>query len=272
MSAPAKLPAKPHDALIDALFSAPPEPLNADLSLRVQMQAGSAVWQPSRLPGLSLCVLEYIAGVQPRMTALARLDPDVNGVVIPAQELELLVQHGIVADDETEYLHPYYLRQPRDRFGRHQHFTLFPGSRNKQQSTNGVLEFYLATGQLAETDTERRCINLSEHSLWLPGPVENTEVMPLHMHNGNNSMLVRWLDSVSFRPKLDPLGEEVLVIDGSLSDELGHYTTGSWIRNPVASWQSWAGTPGTLIYYKNGHFGEHSNTSDVTNATNARTD
>jgi len=77
--------------------------------------------------------------------------------------------------------------------------------------------------------------------------------MPLHMHNGANSMLVRWLAPVTFRPKLDPLGEEVLVINGTLADELGNYPAGSWIRNPVASWQAWGGLAGTVIYYKNGH-------------------
>jgi len=253
MSAPAELPSKPHDALIEALFSAPPKPFNDDLAMRVQLLGDDAVWQPSRLDGLSICILEYLDGATPRMTALARLDPKVKGVSIPAENLELLVQHGIVADDETEYLHPYYIRQPRDRFGHNQKFTLYPGSQRKIDSSAG-LEFYIATGQLAKTDMERRCINLSEHSLWLPGPVDNTQVMPLHMHNGNNSMLVRWLDTASFRPKIDPLGEEVLVIDGKLDDELGSYKAGSWIRNPTASWQTWAGTSGTLIYYKNGHF------------------
>jgi len=191
------------------------------------------------------------------MTALAKLDPTSSGVAIPAAELEVLVQHGIIADDETEYLHPYYLRQPNDVIGTNQ-FTLYPGSKTPLAEPT-QLEFYIATGQLPKTDTERRCINLADSNLWLPGPVEHTEVMPLHMHNGNNSMLVRWLDTVTFRPRLDPLGEEVLVISGTLSDELGSYGAGSWIRNPEASWQAWGGSAGTLIYYKNGHFGQPAN-------------
>lgn len=240
-----------HTALIDTLFASPPEPINADLSLRAQVTAADIQWQTTKLPGLSICILELLQDDQPRMTALAKIDAS-YGVTIPAEALEILVQHGIVADSDTEYLHPYYLRKPHNRFDQRQQLSLFAGS---QTNRANELEFYLASGQFANTDTEHRCINLADHSLWLPGPVEQTQVMPLHMHKGSNSMLVRWQEAVSFRPRLDPLGEEVLVINGMLSDELGSYTAGSWIRNPVASWQAWAGIPGTLIYYKNGHFG-----------------
>lgn len=251
------------DPLVIKLFDTEPALINQDLEQRVEVHAQTSDWQPTNIKGLSICVLEYIGGEQSRMTALFRLNTEsegsgTTGVEIPAVNLELLVQHGMVADDDTEYLHPFYIRQPKDRAGINQHFTLYPGSQNKLVNDD-QLEFYVATGQLEDTDTQKRCINLTDHSLWLPGPVEHTEVMPLHMHNGNNSMLVRWLDNVSFRPRLDPMGEEVLVISGTLSDEHGSYTAGSWIRNPVSTWQNWGGSSGTLIYYKNGHFGTERN-------------
>ncbi len=242
------------DPIMQALFASMPLEVNADLSVRTQMHAKDAHWQSTTLPGLSLCVLELHHGLHPRMSALMRIEPSADGVVIPAHNLELLVQHGLVADSESEYCHPFYLRHPEDASGYNQHFTLHSGG-NKKRLDNTQLEFYFATGQLAATDTQRRCINLAESSLWLPGPVDKTEVMPLHMHNGNNSMLIRWLGDVSFKPRLDPLGEEVLVIDGTVSDKFGDYTAGSWIRNPVSSWQSWSGLSGTVVYYKNGHFG-----------------
>lgn len=274
------------DPIINVLFDSAPTPINENLAHRVEVHAQDGQWQSTKIAGLSVCVLEYLGGDSPRMTALFKLGvsadkrdetqttasnsdaaiPEatasknsatqisISPVQIPAHNLELLVQHGLVADDDTEYLHPFYIRQPADRSGCNQNFTLHPGSQNKQHNQH-QLEFYAATGQLAETDTQRRCINLNDHSLWLPGPVEHTEVMPLHMHDGNNSMLVRWLDSASFRPRLDPMGEEVLVISGTLTDEHGTYAASSWIRNPVAAWQNWGGSAGTLIYYKNGHFG-----------------
>lgn len=247
------------DPLIETLFGASPPPINQNLNERIEVHPQHARWQPTKINGLNICVLDNFVGDHARMTALLRLDTSsdgglATGVKIPANNLELLVQHGMVADDDTEYVHPFYIRQPEDQFGNNQTFTLYPGSQNRRVDNN-LIEFYVATGQLAATDTQRRCISLTEHSLWLPGPVEHTEVMPLHMHNGNNSMLVRWLDTASFKTKLDPMGEEVLVINGSLTDKHGTYTSGSWIRNPVAAWQTWGGSVGTLIYYKNGHFG-----------------
>jgi len=203
MSLPSDEPRSMHAPLIDALFDEQPPETNADFDLREQVHPEHAVWLPTKLPGLSLCILEYRNGAHPRMTALAKLDPNSKGVAIPATELELLVQHGIIADDSTEYLHPYYLRQPQDLTGTNQYVTLHPGSQTVRPAETPI-EFYVATGQLAISDTERRCINLADNSLWLPGPVEHTEVMPLHMHNGANSMLVRWLAPVTFRPRLDP--------------------------------------------------------------------
>lgn len=279
------------EPIVEAMFGSSLTAINDDLEQRVEIHANEGHWQTTRIPGLSICVLEYISGDQPRMTALIKLGHNnrlghdssghnakpeqsatltdaekpgtperksanlaaTEGVQIPAIDLELLVQHGLVADDDSEYLHPFYIRQPTERNGNNQNFTLHPGSKNAQTHQTPI-EFYIATGQLAHTDKQKRCINLNDHNLWLPGPVEKTEVMPLHMHEGNNSMLVRWLDTTSFKPRLDPLGEEVLVITGTLKDEKGSYSAGSWIRNPVSAWQAWSGEPGTLIYYKNGHF------------------
>lgn len=251
------------DSLLEALLGSEVPALNADLNQRIVVSAGNRDWQRTLVPGLSICLLENHVAVHRRMTALLKLDVasstnTTGGVDIPANGLEILVEHGLIADDESEYVHPFYIRQPPDSLGTNQQFTLYPGS-HRSDLTKHQLEFYVATGQLAPTDTQRRCINLSDHNLWLPGPVSHTEVMPLHMHNGNNSMLVRWNESLSFKPKLDPNGEEVLVIHGTLTDDNGSYPAGSWIRNPVAAWQDWGAEAGTLIYYKNGHFGTANN-------------
>ncbi len=121
--------------------------------------------------------------------------------------------------------------------------------------TEGCL-LYVSAGQLVNSDKEKRRIDTSDQSRWLPGPVDGTEVMPLHMHKGSNAMLIRWLEDASFKPRLDPLGEEVLVLEGELYDTDGRYEQHSWIRNPVSHWQNWHGKQGTLVYYKNGHFAQ----------------
>lgn len=238
--------------LLKALFDAPLSPVNANLQKRVQLTPETIQWQETRLSGLSIAPLELLTGARPRLTALMRIDPTHSVVEIPANNLEIMVQHGIIANADSEYLHPYYVRHPLVKFDEDATLELHAGS--KEHGESAQIEFYVATGQVSPTDQQHRFINLNDDNLWLPGPVDNTEVMPLHMHNGNNSMLIRWLDSTQFKPRLDPLGEEVLVLSGELQDSYGYYTAGSWIRNPVEAWQWWQGCAGTVIYYKNGHF------------------
>jgi hypothetical protein len=115
---------------------------------------------------------------------------------------------------------------------------------------------YVAAGQMLSTDSEQRRLDTHVASRWLPGPVDGTEVLPLHGHGTSNVMLIRWRGAVAFKPRLDPMGEEVLVLSGMLYDAGGHYPAGSWIRNPVEEWQSWGAQEGTIVYYKNGHFAE----------------
>lgn len=109
-------------------------------------------------------------------------------------------------------------------------------------------------GQMSETDQELRHISTSDQNLWLPGPAEGTEVLPLHLHDTKSVLLIRWNEPAYFKPQLDPCGEEIFVIKGTLHDAYGSYDRGSWIRNPIPAWQAWGGHPGTLVYYKNGHF------------------
>ncbi len=109
-------------------------------------------------------------------------------------------------------------------------------------------------GQMSDTDREVRLISTDDKTLWLPGPVEGTEVLPLHLHDTKSALLIRWLEPAYFKPQLDPLGEELFVINGTLHDAYGSYEKGSWIRNPVPAWQSWGGQAETMVYYKNGHF------------------
>ena len=121
-------------------------------------------------------------------------------------------------------------------------------------STQEPALLYLAAGQMLNSDAEQRRMNTYDETRWLPGPAEGTEVMPLHGHGTGNVMLIRWTQRASFRPGLDPMGDEVLVLNGVLYDDDGDYPEGSWIRNPVEAWQSWSAEAGTVVYYKNGHF------------------
>jgi len=204
-------------------------------------------------------LLEYVPGDPPRITAQLRLEAD-----IPARDLctdhsvEMLVQRGELEMQQGVYPAGLYLRLPlkeNESIGR----IALRANSNKifddgLVTVDQAALVYMSTGQFAESDTEQRRINTHDESRWLPGPIEGTEVLPLHGHGSDNVMLIRWTSKAAFQPRIDPAGEEVLVLRGQLHDAEGSYPAGTWIRNPVAAWQAWGGEEGTIVYYKNGHF------------------
>lgn len=238
------------------------DPVHDDYSKRVQVLPGYTNWIPSGTPGLLLNVLEY-SPVHERFTAVLKLKDDVQHAALCWHDaLEVFVCHGILSWETLKFPHSSYLRIPNsaelattDTQARPElllHANV--DSEHPFTSTEHEASLFVSGGQMSSSDGEERRIDTTESDRWLPGPVEGTEVLPLHVHGASNAMLVRWLAPVSFHPKLDPQGEEVFVLKGHLRDVDGTYPQGSWIRNPVASWQAWAGEPDTVIFYKSGHF------------------
>jgi len=264
-------------------------PLHDDLAVRVVLPPSEADWQPATRPGLEVRLLEHIGGDSPRVSVQLRLAAGTESASLGTSvDLELLVERGEIGcsagEDEDVWPARLYVRLPVEEEGASAAtLSLSAEEDDAGEGRDGpdAALVYLATGHIAASDTERRRIDTTEPSRWLPGPVAGTEVMPLHGHGTSNVMMIRWLGAVAFRPRLDPLGEEVLVVAGCLHDADGDYPVGTWIRNPVPAWQSWSGDPGTLVYYKSGHFAASpdeesvpaaTNSSEVTGSTTTTTD
>jgi len=235
-------------------------PRHDDLAERVTLLPDEADWRPTRRAGLEMRVLEHLGGDAPRLTARLRLAREVRSAPLgDGAGIELLVQRGEIDAADSAWPAGLYARLPAAGEERFESLLLHADDAANEGDADGhgdgtSASLYLATGHIAPGDTEQRRIDTRERERWLPGPVTGTEVMPLHGHGSANVMLIRWLGPVAFRPNLDPLGEEVLVLEGCLHDAFGTYPGGSWIRNPVPAWQSWSGEAGTVVYYKNGHF------------------
>ena len=237
-------------------------PLNEDFEQRVVSLPEDANWRSTQIEGVDLRVLEYIPGTIPRMTGQVRLQEKHSPALLGDNpDLEILVQRGELESTMGVYPAGLYLRLPLTGDHHLQALTIRCNEANNDSSStfpgqndDGSALLYVAAGQMLTSDTEQRRIDTNDASRWLPGPTEGTEVLPLHGHGTGNSMLIRWNTPVEIKPRLDPTGEEILVLSGTLQDALGHYPAGSWIRNPVEAWQNWGAVPGTVVYYKNGHF------------------
>ncbi|ASJ75130.1 cupin domain-containing protein [Granulosicoccus antarcticus] len=237
--------------------------LNEDFEQRVVSLPQHSRWRSTQIEGVELRVLEYIPGSRPRLTGQIRL----NALHSPAllgdnPDLEVLVQRGELESSMGVYPAGLYLRLPLTEDHHLQELTIrcTDAPQICNSGTSVVPEaledalLYVAAGQMLTSDTEQRRIATADPTRWLPGPAEGTRVLPLHGHGTGNVMLIQWDESTPIKPRLDPMGEEVLVLKGNLYDDEGHYPAGSWIRNPVATWQSWQADKGTVLYYKNGHF------------------
>ena len=200
-------------------------------------------WRPAGPGGLEVRTLECLTQAGSlRFTGQLRTAEGADPVELgELRGAELLVQRGALELDGRARDAGTYLRLPRGAAGPR----LGPGALA-----------YLSIGQIEPTDSETRIIDTTDPTRWLDGPVDGVEVLALHGHRTGNVMLVRWSGPAAFRPKLDPSGEELLVLEGTLHDARGSYPAGSWLRTPVPAWQSWGGAPGTLVCYKSGHFGE----------------
>ncbi len=183
-------------------------------------------------------LLEYLSDV-PRITSLVAIPaggtlPDYQGTA----GLEILVIDGGCSDGHAEFLTGSYMRFPHKR---------------KISSDQGCILF-VKYNQFQPGDDGERNIDTKDPQGWLPGPVEGISIRPLHVYNTESIMLLRWQRACEFRPKLDPQGEEILVVSGLLQNKNHLHKSFSWLRNPVEDWLDWHGGSNTLLYYKSGHF------------------
>ncbi|MGV3590282.1 MAG: cupin domain-containing protein [Gammaproteobacteria bacterium] len=70
---------------------------------------------------------------------------------------------------------------------------------------------------------------------WVPSPAPGVWRKPLareEAERGHATSIVRYDPGASFRGHNHPLGEEILVLDGTFSDETGDFGAGTYFRNP----------------------------------------
>lgn len=70
---------------------------------------------------------------------------------------------------------------------------------------------------------------------WVASPAPGVLRKPLareEAERGHATSIVQYEPGASFRGHNHPLGEEILVLDGTFSDETGDFHTGTYFRNP----------------------------------------
>lgn len=95
---------------------------------------------------------------------------------------------------------------------------------------------------------------------WVASPANGVNRKPLEREaaeSGHVTSIVEYLPGTRFSKHTHPLGEEILVLKGVFSDELGDYPAGTYLRNPPGSAHAPFSEHGCVILVKLNQFDEH---------------
>ncbi len=102
-------------------------------------------------------------------------------------------------------------------------------------------------------DFSQRVVLRPQDRQWIPSPQPGVERQPLDRVGdevARATSVVRYAPGSHFERHVHGGGEEILVLEGVFSDELGDYPAGSYLRNPPGSAHAPFSTPGCVLLVK----------------------
>ena len=100
---------------------------------------------------------------------------------------------------------------------------------------------------------------INHHELpWIASPESGVERRMLERQGdevAKATSIVRYKPGSKFQAHLHELGEEIFVLDGTFSDETGHYSAGTYIMNPPGSSHAPFSESGCVLFVKLRHLG-----------------
>jgi anti-sigma factor ChrR (cupin superfamily) len=106
---------------------------------------------------------------------------------------------------------------------------------------------------LIHADMTKRAVSFADEAEWVPSPIAGVERRMLERVGdevARATSIVRFAAGSRFPRHEHALGEEFLVLEGALSDELGEYPAGTYVRDPPGSTHApWSET-GCVLFVK----------------------
>jgi len=100
---------------------------------------------------------------------------------------------------------------------------------------------------------EKRVVISANEQDWIPSPAKGVwrkQFERAEAESGRVTSIVRYDAKSSFQSHTHPAGEEIFVLEGTFSDELGDYPAGTYIRNPPGSQHSPFSKEGCVLFVK----------------------
>jgi anti-sigma factor ChrR (cupin superfamily) len=215
--------------------------LRAGFDRREVVRPGDEVWRPSPMPGVERQMLDRVGEEVARATSIVRYAPDARfSPHTHGGGEEFLVLAGSFHDAGGDYREGTYVRNPI-------------GTAHAPWAGPDGAVLFVKLHQFTAADAQHVVIE-TPTARWHDGSVPGVAVLPLHEFGTEQVALERWASSTQLAPHHHRGGEEILVLEGSFSDEHGTYPRGSWLRSPPGSQHApSAGPEGALLYVKTGH-------------------
>ncbi len=215
--------------------------INADFTQRAVIRPDDYEWIDSPMPGVERMMLDRIGDEVARATSLVRYAP--NSTFSPHVHSggeEFLVLEGEFGDEHQAYPAGTYVRNPI-------------GTQHTPRVGKQGCVILVKLHQFDIADDTPVVINTGAAE-WPAETAPGISMLPLHEFQDEHVFLLRVAPNSPSQEHTHHGGEEVLVLEGSFSDEFGAYPAGTWLRNPdQSSHSAFTGDEGALLYVKIGH-------------------
>ena len=118
------------------------------------------------------------------------------------------------------------------------HSVHFYNQTNARRSSKCAMKKSSMNTLMLNADLSQRCVVDGNALPWQPSPSPLVHRRLLERNGGEvarATSIVRYDAGAKFNSHNHALGEEILVLDGTLSDELGDYGPGTYLKNPSGS-------------------------------------
>lgn len=215
--------------------------LHGDFAQRVVVDSAAMEWDKSPAPGVWRKRLELQGPPEAgRVTSLVRYDPGSKFSAHPHPDgEEFLVLEGTFSDQSGDYGVGSYLLNPE-------------GFSHAPFTEEGCLIF-VKLRQYPGQERPRVIVD-STDAAWIPAGDGVSRLTLFDEATYDDRMWLTRMDAGSTVPHHVHIGgEEIYVVEGTISDDLGQYAAGTWLRMPDGSEHMLSAETDALIYVKRGH-------------------
>ncbi len=123
------------------------------------------------------------------------------------------------------------------------------------------------------SDYTQRVVVYQEDLPWVDSPAPGVQRRMLDRMGGEQAKatsIVRYGPNTRFADHRHDFGEEILVLDGELRDEFGHYPAGTYLMNPPGSSHAPYSETGCTLFVKLRHLGNEQQERELIDTNSAQ--